>query len=497
MRRPPRAIAALLALPVLACTSMAPEAREPEAVAALPATYAGTPAGDYQPAEWWRDFGDPVLDDLVNQALAANLDLVAGVASVEEARARRLTARGGLLPTISGAANGSYQDAPLTGALGAFAGGIDRIESETYSATLAFAYELDFWGRRRSEVRAATEDLAAAEADLATLSIGVVSEVITTYFELVDLRARQRSTQEILEVLAERVDQTQRRYEKGLVSSFELSRVRQDYRNAQAGLPGLGSQARDAEGRLASLIARPAGSLDLDAALQPRLVFSAVAPGMPAELLIQRPDVWASARRLEAARHRVGASKAALFPTIDLSGSFGTQDDRPSGLLELADQWVLNFAGGLVAPIFQGGRLRADLASAEARYEQAAARYAGTVLTALREVESALARLEAEHERYRFLAGQLEEAKASTVLQADRYDAGVGQYTDYLDGLRSELEVERSLSLAGRDVALARLATYRALGGGWSRQAIEPRLRWAGDTDTSAGDPVPPRGENP
>ena len=197
--------------------------------------------------------------------------------------------------------------------------------------------------------------------------------------------------------------------------------------------------------------------------------------GIPADLLLQRPDLRAAAERLEAARFRVGARKAQLLPTLSLSGSVGQQSSDVGELFN-AGQWFTNLIGGLTAPIFQGGRLRNNVKAAQAQYIQLAAAFGRAVLTAVYEVETSLVRYEEERERYAFLTSQLDEALASVDLQTLRYSSGVAGYTDYLDVLRTLLGVQSTLSAAGSQLGLARLAVLRALGGGWTAGGAQPVL---------------------
>jgi outer membrane protein TolC len=171
---------------------------------------------------------------------------------------------------------------------------------------------------------------------------------------------------------------------------------------------------------------------------------------------------------LEAARLRVGARRAELLPSITLSGSLGLQSSTPDGLFDVS-QWFSNLTAGLTQPLFQGGRLRANLDASEARYAQQLASHGKTVLTAVGEVEAALVRHREELGRYQTLSDQLMEAQASVSLQEERYRSGVGAYTDYLDALRVLLTTQTTLSSSIRDVAIARLAVHRALGGDWAR----------------------------
>ncbi|MEM1054261.1 MAG: TolC family protein [Bacteroidota bacterium] len=489
---PVRLFCFAIALALVGCAKpdIVPEAAIPETVAYVPPSFAeAETTAVYQPLRWWASFQDPVLDRLLDSTLVGNLDVAAAVARVEETKALAVIARAPLLPGASGSAQGSYQNQPLnSGQFAAFAGGggdstggsgnaPSRIEITSYDASVSVQYELDFWGRARNETRAAVGDLYASTADLQTARLGALASTIGTYFEVVDLRAQIALTVETLGVLTDRVEITEARYQRGLVPSFELYSILQDYRSTQAGLPQLEALLEDAEGRLAVLTGRYPTELDamLPDTLRPRLAMEPVPPGLPAALLVQRPDVRAAAYRFEAARYRIGAARAQLFPTASLSGSLGLTSIDLVGLFDPA-QWTASFVAGLTAPIFQGGRLRANVELQEAGYRRLGTAYAQNVLTAFQEVEAALESHEEERQRYRFLLDQLAEARSAVRLQSDRYERGLGDVVDYLDALRNELRVRTTLAAAARSVALARLNVHRALGGGWTDGTAMPRI---------------------
>ena len=505
--------AALVLAPtlILAACSFAPPPALPEPAADLPDAYAdshaeGRPAGGHDARNWWDAFQDPVLNTVVDSVLAANFDLAEAVARVQQARAQAGIARAGLFPTLQASGTASDQDNPSNAGFGRqfrdLAGGEDspipggfefpdRLGITTYSLGVDFAYELDFWGRARNDSRAAAMQYLASESDYRAARIGVLSETITTYFEIVDLRRRAALAHETVDVLLERVELAETRYDRGLVSSFELYQVRQELRNTQAALPQLESQLVNAEGRLAVLLGGFRSKLNaiLPDSLAPTPSGQPVAAGVPADLLLQRPDVRAAGERLEAARFSIGARRAELLPSLSFSGTIGLQAAEVDGLFNV-DQWFRNLIGSLTAPIFQGGRIRNNIALAHANFGQAAAAYGRTVVTAVHEVEGTLAALDNEGRRHEFLRAQREEALASVALQSQRYSSGVGGYTDYLDALLALLNVESTLAGARRDLALARLSVHRALGGEWTGapDTLEgPRMVPTSGTDGSNG----------
>lgn len=468
---------ALAALALTGCVNLAPDRAQPQVTAQLPEGFPNSEnAAPYRPTAWWTAFQDPVLDALVADALADNLDIAEASARVAQAAAQARIARSALLPRVSASGDASYSNTPLSGsAFGGFPGGgggaqSSRIENDSYSLGLGASYEIDLFGRVRNDYAAARADALAAEYDYRTVQLAAAAETIATYFEIVDSRRQIELTLETIDLLADRAARTEERFRRGLTQSFELYQVQQDQRNVQASLPQREAALDDAEGRLGVLVRAYPQAVEARLArpLTPQLVFDEVPAGLPADLLGQRPDVAAAWARLEAARARVGARKAERFPSITLSAQPGTQGGDIGGALDVANNWAVNLAAGLTAPIFQGGRISANIEAAKATYDAAAANYARTVLTAFREANSAIEDYEENRQRYRLILAQREEARFSADLQARRFEAGVGDYVSYLDALRALYQVESALSSAGRTVAISRLGIHRALGGDWA-----------------------------
>lgn len=475
---------ALAALASTAC-ALAPTVAEIPTADAMPGSYAGaptsTPGDSLGHINWWSSFDDPTLDQLVREALESNLDLKEAVARVEEVRAQYRIARSSLLPSVSAGTDASRFSQPAnTGQLGAIFGGDDgsadpnlpdrpsRFTFSTFGASLGAAYELDFWGRLSSGRRAAYADYMASGADARTIQISVAAETIAGYFELRELVAREEILTEVVALLSERLELTEDRYQRGVVSSIELYQVQQDFNATRSGLPLLGGQIAASRGRLAVLLGRYPAEVEslVDGGRMPTVNADAIPAGLPANLLGARPDLVAAALRLEASRQRVGERRAARLPAINLTGSTGTQSADLSNIVR-ADQWFTNFVASLTAPIFAGGRLAADQKAAEARYEQEAARYARSVLTAFQEVEAAIAGFNAQRERKLVLDEQRTVAEATADAALLRVEQGVGDYVGYLDALRTLLNVQDTQASAERELATARLNLHRALGGTW------------------------------
>jgi len=464
--------ASAIALLTSGCISLAPAIEEPSLIAELPAAYdTSVVAGDYSPAAWWTAFEDPTLDRLVNDALQSNLDIVEAVGRMEQASTQARISSAALFPTTTASASGTETSTPIDGlSFGNLAGGaIDRIDNEAYTLSLGASYELDFFGRARDDFRASGKDAQASVFDLKTVQLSVAAETITAYFDLVDTRRQIELTKHVSAVLADRAARTEERFERGLAESFELYQVRQELRSSQASIPQLESALISHRARLAILLGAYPKQFDdrISGPLRPRLVFEPVPAGLPAELLDQRPDIAAAWARLDAARLRIGARKAERFPRLSLSASLGTQAGEPGNVFDFASNWTSALAASVVAPIFDAGRISASIRSARAVYDQRAANYSQTVLSAYVEVDRAIADYEEQRLRYLLITSQLAEAQSSLNLQRMRFSSGVGSYLTYLDSLSAVYQIEANLSSAARVTALARLGIHRALGGDW------------------------------
>ena len=469
-----------LALSLTAC-SFVPSIQKPVTKSDLPATYA--PAGPGSAAtftRWWTGFNDPTLDRLVDTVLVRNLDLRAAVARVEEVQNRYRISRAGQFPSVDLTVQGTRTSTPTnSGTTGSFSENIpnfpDRFNITSYSASLGFAYELDFWGRARATKNAALHEFVASRADAETALIGVVSETVATYHEITDLEAQLSLTRENTSLLEERSDLSKDRYRRGLISSFELYTIQQEFEDARSNLPVLESRLRDATGRLAVLLgsypqtARDMLSLKPDSTVK----LGSIPAGLPSELLRQRPDLIAAEERLEAARQRIGIARAARFPRLALTAVGGTQSSDLANLVNTGQQFT-NLAGSLTAPIFNAGALKANVGVAWAQYRQQAAIYEKAVLTAFKEVDAALVNFQKQKDRFSFLRNATSNARASVETQRDRYVRGIGDYLAYLDAQRNLVRVELSLATARRAVYDARLAVHRALGGAWIETPANP-----------------------
>ncbi|MBU0900899.1 MAG: efflux transporter outer membrane subunit [Gammaproteobacteria bacterium] len=465
MRLKPLTLAVAL---VLGGCSLIPDYERPEApiAAAWPqgAAYGTAQRSGSSAAElsWQAFFRDPALRQLIGVALHNNRDLRQAALNVEAYRALHRIQRSELFPTIDASAGGQRQRLPAdlspTGESG--------IQSQ-YQASLGVAYELDVFGRIRSLSRAALEEyLATAEAQR-SVHIALVGDVATAYFSW-------RSNQTQLEL----TEATLESYRKSLgliTSSAEVGTASElDVRQART----LVDQARTQKALFTRLIAEDGNALrlllgsdiptDLPESGKPDMALLAeFSAGLPADLLLRRPDIRAAEHRLLAANANIGAARAAFFPSISLTGAAGTASSELDGLFE-GGSGLWSFAPRINIPLFTAGRLKANLDYAEVLKDINVAQYEKSIQVAFREVADGLAARGTFGEQVQAQSDLVDNNQAYYQLARQRYDEGVDTYFTVLDAQRELFASQRQL-LSDHLLQLNReIQLYKALGGGWS-----------------------------
>ena len=439
---------------------------------------------DREQVAWWRDFEDAALEALAEAALGSNFDLDEAVARVDQARARARMARAARLPAMQAMVGPSEIRMPTSAGIGAQLDQLglgsdvfdafgyalpDRLDLTTYAVGAEFAYEADFWLRDRNAARSVGAESRAAESDWHAARIRVLADTVGTYFELVDLRHQRRLAGEIVELLKEWEWLMETRYDGGLVDARDLYAARRQRGDAEAELPQLDALLANTEARLWVLAGgyREELAAMLPDVLTIRASLASAPPRIPADLLAQRPDVMAARQRVEAARYAVGARRAELLPSLSLSGSIGLQSSDSDDWFD-PDQWFRNLSANLLAPVLQRGRLRGNVALAEARLDEAAAAFGRSVLTAVHEVESAVAGLDASRRRLDILVSIEEAAQAEADLRQDRYASGLDDYGMSLAASQLLLNAKSARAAGERELGYARLGLHRAVGGAWT-----------------------------
>ena len=453
------ALAATLAL--AGCASMAPPYAPPPLPVA--AQYPETdPAGAHAAdIAWQAYFADARLQALIAQALASNRDIRIAALRVEEARAAYGIQRAEQFPTIALGASGSRARVPgdlsVTGR---------PMTSAQYQTGLnVSAWELDFWGRVRSLKDSALQTLLASDEARRAVSVALVAQVANGYLSLRELDERVALARATVDSRAESLRIFTRRFEVGSISKLDLTQVETLLSQALS-LSAQLEQARAVQAHaLAQLVGGPVDLTPDTRRFDDASVLQPLHAGLPSALLTQRPDLMAAEHQLRAAQANIGAARAAFFPTISLTAAYGTASAELSGLFD-SGSGAWNFAPRLVLPIFDAGRIRANMDLAEVRRDVAVANYEKSVQGAFREVADALS-------NRRWLALQVDIGKTTLAAQSERarlaklrYDNGAAPYLEVLDAQRDLLTVEQQLVQTRRALLSSQVSLYAALGGG-------------------------------
>ena len=454
------AFAILPALILSACT-LGPDYERPPVE--MPKDFGVVQGQAQPPQQWWALFKDPVLDKLVEEALAANRDLKAAAERIEQSRAQVMVARARLSPDA-----GIQYDAARTRASenSSFPVPPEFIESQSHRLVITASWEIDFWGKFRRGTEAARADLAASEAGAEAIRRSLVGDVVRGYFALRALDRRLETVERTRLGYVKALELQKLRMDAGLVSELEYRQVESDQKGAEALVPRVRQQRVAQEGALAVLLGRSPRQIFEQNIVRgdPALPETVDVPaGIPSDLLLRRPDLREAEERLHAANARIGVARAAYFPTITLTGYYGGESTSLGDLFSApARTW--SFAGGLLQPLLAGGQIRGANAAQEARAREAVELYQKAIQNAFREVRDALAaqgNLREEH------LAQVERELAlsrTSDLARIRYDNGAVSLFNVLEAERQLLGTRLETINTERDRRNAIVDLYLALG---------------------------------
>ncbi len=451
-----------------------PASASPAAVPAWTTTAPGlTPTVSGDLSSWWTHLGDATLTSLIEQAVAESPTIELARARLRQARAQQAQATAELWPTISGSGSASGRrsgtrvfspDGSQTVANNVFTG--------SYGASLDASWEPDVFGTTRRGIEAARVDTAAAAADLQSTRVSLAAEVALSYAELRALQERLAIARRNEASQAETLELTGFRVQAGLVSSVDAEQARANLEQTRAQLPTLQASIRHATFRLATLTGAAAGfltpMLEQPAPLPP--VPAEIAVGIPAETLRQRPDVRAAELRVVAETTRLAQAGLRRYPRFSLSGTVGLE--VLTGAMTGGTNTVASVAAALAQTLFDGGRIRQQIAIQNAVQEQAVASYESTVLTALEDVERALVSFAASRQRLASLQAATSAAESAATLARSQYGAGLADFQTVLNTERSVLTLQDGIAQTSGDRLSALVQLYKALGGGWSPDAL-------------------------
>ena len=471
------------ALMLSACAA-GPDYHAPQSAAlGVPDTYYGAgaaqPVSDADLAQWWSRLNDPTLSALIDKAIAGNLDIVQAQARLRQARESLIQTNAAFLPQLNGTATGgrNYSSQDAGGRLDANGnpiGGGGSNWSSSYSARVNASWQIDLFGELARGSEAARADLAASGYDLANVRMTIISELVTNYVQARLAHEQLRIARETQKVQEDNYRIAGWRLQAGLVSSLDEQQARAQLAQTNATIPQLEARLRSSLNRVAVLTGQAPGeatrALETPAPLP--VASTQIATGIPADTLRQRPDVRSAERALAAATARIGVAQAQLYPGLGISGNIGTTSNAFRDLFSLITGGIF---GNVQQLIFDGGRLRSQVRSQRAATDAAFAAYKQSVLTAVEDVENAVAQLNSARARKAEFAVAFEASNNAAILARSQYQAGLIDFQTLLTSESTLLNARNSLASAQSDEVLAIAQLYNALGGGWQNMETQAR----------------------
>ncbi len=416
---------------------------------------------------WWGQFNDPVLSDLIATALNENKDLMIAAARIDEFAGRYGIVRADLFPQVGASAD--YNRGKITeSGDNALAPGY-KATTDSFSANLGAAWEIDLWGKIRRGTEAAKAEFIASEEGRRAVILSLVSNVARAYINLRDLDRQLEISRNTAKSRGESYLIFQERFAGGIISDLELSQNRSQYEEALASIPNLEKAVAQQENGLSILLGRNPGPIPRGKNID-ELSLPAIAVGMPSDLLERRPDIRQAEQALIAANARIGVAKAAYFPTISLTGAFGSASGDLSDLFQ-GPAKIWQYSAPVSMPIFTAGKIAGGVKEAEAIQQQALIGYQQAVQNAFREVNDALVD---QHQTTRQLAAQksqVESLRQYAGIARLRYDNGYTDYLAVLDAERSLFNAELAYTQTQGALHFSLINLYKAMGGGWVDKA--------------------------
>ena len=453
----PKALCLAVALTLTGCGVTSPMLK-PDVTAPAAWNEGTSGSGAAVAADWWTAFGSAELQGLVAQALAGSPDLAIAMERVRQAEAQVRISGASLFPTLDlGFGSSTRQTNDSRGSS----------RTEASSAQLSVSYELDLWGRNRSGVRAAESSRNATTFDRDTVRLTLVSGVATGYFDVLSLRSRIAVARENLAIGERVLAVVSSRARNGAASGLDVSRQEAAVLSQRAALLPLEQQERQTVTALALLTGQVPQGFDVKATGFADLSVPAIDPGLPSQLLVRRPDLASAEARLASGNANVAAARAALLPSISLTGSAGIAS---SALIALTGgtTTALSLGLSLLQPIFDGGRLRGQVSVSQSQERELVESYRKAILTAFGEVEDALVAANRQAQQEALQLQVQVQAREALRLSEIRYREGVDDLLSVLDAQRTLFSAEDQLAQIRQNRLASAVDLYKALGGGWT-----------------------------
>jgi multidrug efflux system outer membrane protein len=461
---------ALIASAVLAACSMAPEYTRPDVDPPPRWRVGAEEAASFADLPWWDVFQDPSLQALIRTGLAESKDVRIAASRIAQARAAWTVARSRLLPQIGTGVSVIPERLSQVGFPLGLSATSERLDDPNITLSevgLGISFDLDLWGKLRSASDAARFELLASEEARQAVVVMLLGDLAQTYFDLRELDLELEITRATRATRIDTLQIVRLRQEHGLVSDLDVRQAEIQVDTTDALIPDLERRIAQTENRLSVLLGLNPGPIQRGRSLTAETVPPQIPAGLPSALLERRPDLRQAEKQIVAANFRIGEARAAFFPNILLTGALGVQSLSLSDLFTTpARFWQVGPT--ITLPLYTGGRLSGQLSVARARTEEALIRYARVVQQAFREVNDGLTANQQTRRVVAVLERQLEAARDAQHLAELRYLNGLTNYLDVLEAQRVVFATELELARARRDLLVAVVQIYKALGGGWN-----------------------------
>jgi outer membrane protein, multidrug efflux system len=417
--------------------------------------------------DWWRGFRSRELTGLMEEAQTVNLDIAAATARFRQADAQARIAGAALLPSLNGSGQEAYSRTSGSSASGLSIGGREVVN---YSASLSASYELDFWGKNRDAAQAAEETAVASRFDRDVVALTTLTTVANAYFQVLAAQDRLRTAQRNIASAERILNAIRDRFKAGTGTDLDVAQQESVVANQRAQVPPLRQTLDQNINALATLVSRPPEAVRVIGGSLNQIASPRVTPGLPSELLTQRPDIRRQESQLASATANVGNARAQFFPSIQLTGQGGYQSSALSSLFQ-PHAAFFSMVGSLTQPIFDGGRILGNFEFTKAQQDELLQIYRKTVVQAFADVDNALMSIRQTTERLRLQRQVVAASRRAFELSEQQLRAGTADIVTVLNTQTTLFQAEDLLWQAQLARLLAIVSLYQALGGGW-----EPRM---------------------
>jgi outer membrane protein, multidrug efflux system len=425
--------------------------------------------------DWWRGFRSPELTELMEEAQKVNLDIAAAVARFVQADAQARIAGAALLPTLAASGPGNLGQESYSRVSGSSLNGLSTggREAVNYSTSLSASYILDFWGQYRDAAQAAEETAVANRFDRDVTALTTLTSVATAYFQVLASQDRIRTAESNIASAARVLDAIKQRFKAGTGTDLDVAQQESVLANQRAAVPPLRQTLEQNINALAILVSRPSESLHVAGGSMNQIAVPRITPGLPSELLTQRPDIRRQESQLASATANVGSARAQFFPSIQLTAGGGYQSAALSALIQ-PHATFFNMVASVNQPIFDGGAILGNFEYTKAKQDELLQTYRKTVVSAFGDVDNALIAIRQTSDKLRLQRVVVAASRRAFQLSEQQLQAGTADIVTVLNTQLTLFQAEDVLWQAQLAQLLAIVSLYQALGGGWKPKMEKP-----------------------